>query len=350
MSILPLLFIKTGKEILFYYLINVLVIFFFVLHLQSEFSLADAERNEFLVDSFIAFSFVAFFSYRFFRIYQKALEKAKEAEKAIQDQYRNLEASTEEMEVMNDELVSIHNEVLESSQRLAEEKERLAITLDSIDDGVITFDVRGMITSVNQAAEDILSMDKSRLESGNVAEVFRLKDAGNVEIQNDMKAGILERGENYEFKDDIVLATGDGVQKIISGKAVPLYDLNGKITGGVVAFRDITQQKRIQDESIKSSKIESLGVFAGGIAHDFNNLLTAILGCISIARLNLESDNHNVEFLVEAEKASLSAKGLTQQLLSFSKGGAPIKALSSLKGIIRETSGFVLRAGPGFSA
>jgi two-component system cell cycle sensor histidine kinase/response regulator CckA len=106
---------------------------------------------------------------------------------------------------------------------------------------------------------------------------------------------------------------------------------------------DVTARKRLEEEEQRVSKLESVGVLAGGIAHDFNNILTAILGNISLARMEAGPDSEILESLEQAEKASLRAKELTQQLLTFSKGGAPVKKLKSLRELLRDTAGFALR-------
>ena len=108
-------------------------------------------------------------------------------------------------------------------------------------------------------------------------------------------------------------------------------------------FRDITEKKRMEEEIQKASTLESLGVLAGGIAHDFNNILTAILGNISLARVGLPPGDGASARLDEAEKASFRAKSLTQQLLTFSMGGAPIRQTASAAELIRETADFALR-------
>ncbi len=92
----------------------------------------------------------------------------------------------------------------------------------------------------------------------------------------------------------------------------------------------------------KASKIESLGIFAGGIAHDFNNLLTAIVGNLSMAKIlaSREDDLHGI--LTDAEKATLRARSLTRQLLTFSKGGVPIKRTTSIRDLLTDTVNFIL--------
>jgi signal transduction histidine kinase/CheY-like chemotaxis protein len=112
---------------------------------------------------------------------------------------------------------------------------------------------------------------------------------------------------------------------------------------------DITNERRLAEEMTKAEKLESVGVLAGGIAHDFNNLLTGILGNISLARADIgDSDNgYSIgELLEQAEDAAMRARSLTQQLLTFSRGGAPVTAVTSIQSLLKECSEFVL-AGTG---
>lgn len=102
-------------------------------------------------------------------------------------------------------------------------------------------------------------------------------------------------------------------------------------------------QRRMEEEMEKARKIESLGVLAGGIAHDFNNLLTGILGNISLAKRCHDSSGKAYERLLRAEKASERARELTRQLLTFSKGGAPVRKTASISELIEESAGFVMR-------
>ena len=106
---------------------------------------------------------------------------------------------------------------------------------------------------------------------------------------------------------------------------------------------DVSEKKKIEEEIAKSKKIESLGILAGGIAHDFNNLLTGILGNISLAQTYLTPDHRAFDRLEAAADASKRARGLTHQLLTFSKGGLPIKTTASVSELLSDSAGFVLR-------
>lgn len=106
--------------------------------------------------------------------------------------------------------------------------------------------------------------------------------------------------------------------------------------------RDITEKRKIEEELFKASKLESIGILAGGIAHDFNNILTAIIGNISLAMLDLADSEELLRRLVDAEKASLRAQELTQQLLTFSRGGAPVKKTIHIEEMIKDSAKFAV--------
>jgi CheY-like chemotaxis protein len=98
----------------------------------------------------------------------------------------------------------------------------------------------------------------------------------------------------------------------------------------------------MEEDLLKAQKLESIGLLAGGIAHDFNNLLTGIIGNLSLAMMYARPDDEIADKLMAAEKAALRAKDLTQQLLTFAKGGTPIKRTSSLAGVIKEIAELAL--------
>jgi len=111
----------------------------------------------------------------------------------------------------------------------------------------------------------------------------------------------------------------------------------------LILAHDITERKKLEEELEKNERFESIGLLAGGIAHDFNNLLSAILGNISLSKLLTPEDAETYHLLAEAENASLRARDLTRQLLTFARGGAPVKKSATVGELIKETCAFVLR-------
>ncbi len=105
----------------------------------------------------------------------------------------------------------------------------------------------------------------------------------------------------------------------------------------IFALVDITAMKTIEEEYHKVQRLESIGVLAGGIAHDFNNILTAIMGNIALAKLSSVQDEELRSMLEGAEGACVRAKELTNQLLTFSKGGYPVRTRNDIREIIKKS-------------
>ena len=102
--------------------------------------------------------------------------------------------------------------------------------------------------------------------------------------------------------------------------------------------------ERMQQEMLKGRNLESLGLLAGGIAHEFNNILTAIMGNVDLALLDIEPENIRARSLLsESQKASIRAKKLASKLLTFARGGDPVKRRAKLDEIVRDEASFILQ-------
>ncbi len=269
------------------------------------------------------------------------ITERKEAEQTIRGQYEKIQAQYEELEEMAEELETNHHEIMDINNRLFNETEKLETTLRSIADGVITTDLHGNIDMCNRMAVEILQQGADSLNGKNIESVFTLVgDKNGIPVEH-MLEPVIKNQEVVSYSD-VKLLVDEGTWYDVELVASPITGISTGVTGVVIVIRDVTSRKKMELELIKSSRIESLGVFAGGIAHDFNNLLTAILGNISLAKMVYSEDEKLGDILADAEKASARAKTLTQQLLTFSRGGAPIKRVISLQSILKETVAFVL--------
>ena len=111
----------------------------------------------------------------------------------------------------------------------------------------------------------------------------------------------------------------------------------------ISVVRDLTEQKNMEEEVLKSKNIQSVGTLAGGIAHDFNNLLMAIIGNIALAKIHAPKDGKTVNYLTEAERMVFMGKDLTHQLLTFSHSIDTIKKIADIGPLIKETTEIILR-------
>ena len=242
-------------------------------------------------------------------------------------------------------LVNISRDITERRQaenKLAAEKERLAVTLRSIGDGVITTDVEGKVVLINKVAEDLTGWTQSEAGGRLLAEIFHIiNEQTREQCENPVTKVLISKGI-VELANHTVLIAKDGRERSIADSGAPIVNAEGEIIGVVLVFRDVTEKIKMEQELLKVKKLESIGVLAGGIAHDFNNILGAILGNINIALLDQQLNDETQKILSEAEKASIRAKDLAQQLLTFAKGGKPVKEVSSLQSVIRDSADFVL--------
>ena len=229
-----------------------------------------------------------------------------------------------------------------SLNRAEEARERLSVTLRSIGDAVIVTDVHGAVTQINKVAEQLTGWTNQTAAGRPLAEVLPLISQKTREVCVTPFEKVITTGTVCCLENHTALIRKDGTEIIIEDSAAPIRDRESRIIGVVLVFRDTTTKHRMEEELGKMEKLQSVGLLAGGIAHDFNNMLTAILGNISIAKMHSDKDGRAYARLVEAEKASRRATDLTNQLLAFSKGGAPIRKASSIVGIIKECADFTL--------
>ena len=230
-----------------------------------------------------------------------------------------------------------------AEDELAAEKERLATTLRSIGDGVITTDTKGKVVLLNKMAENLTGYLQEEAEGKYLPEIFNIINEKTRQPCKNPVHRVLQTGEIIEISHQTVLIARDRTELLISDSAAPIRDKECKIIGVVLVFQDITVRKVLEAELSRAQKLDSLGVLAGGIAHDFNNILTGVLGNISLIKLSTNKKNPLLNRLQEAEKAALRARDLTQQLLTFGRGGAPIRISASLADLITDSATFALR-------
>lgn len=229
-----------------------------------------------------------------------------------------------------------------AEEELSEEKERLSVTLRSIGEGVITTDNEGSVILINRVAEKLTGWSQEEAAGKPLDIIYRIINERTRERYKNLVKRILGKEIPYPA-NNILLKARDGKEKEIAQCAMPIFDKNIDTIGVVLVFRDISQIRKMELEALRSNKLESISILAGGIAHDFNNILTAITGNISLAKMYSSSSQETIDVLDEIEKASIRARELTQQLLTFAKGGLPIKKTASVAELLREISSFVLR-------
>lgn len=212
---------------------------------------------------------------------------------------------------------------------LQESARRMSDILEKTSDGFFAVDRDWNFTYVNAEAARLLERNRDAILGKSLWTTFPLIN-GSVFEKNFRQVMKAEAAMEFEaLKSD--------------GKS--WFEVHAYASGGGISvfFRDITERKRAEDERLTTSKLESLGTLAGGIAHDLNNILTVISGNIGLAQLDAPSHSGNLlSFLAKAGQAAQHAARLSSQLLTFSKGGAPLKKISSVADLLQHAAEFSL--------
>ncbi|MBF0199021.1 MAG: PAS domain S-box protein [Planctomycetes bacterium] len=224
---------------------------------------------------------------------------------------------------------------------LEAEKERLAVTLRSIGDGVITTDTDGNILMLNKAAEKLTGWSTHEASGRPLPDVLKIINERTRETCDNPASKVLATNGIVEMDNHTCLITKDGREIIIADRGAPIRDKDGHVIGVVLVIRDMTEELKLNESMQRAQKLESLGVLAGGIAHDFNNLLGGIFGHLDLAhgKVDDEKVSHHLGSAIDSIDR---ARGLTQQLLTFAKGGEPIRSVSPLFPSIQRTVNFAL--------
>lgn len=224
---------------------------------------------------------------------------------------------------------------------LARERERLSITLQSHSDGVLVVDGAGCVERINRAACVLVGVTESGAVGRPACEVLRVRDSQRQELVDDLVGALLSDGPSRSTSPHLITGA-DGSERHVLLHASPIPTSAG-VEGAVLVLRDVTVQLRMEEQLRKTARLESLGVLAGGIAHDFNNVLMAIKSNVSFARSMDVPRDQRQEALADVEDAVRRGRDLTQQLLTFSRGGAPIKHDAPIGDLLADVTAFVLR-------
>jgi len=219
--------------------------------------------------------------------------------------------------------------------QLAREKERALVTVRSIADGVITTDAAGKVEFMNRHAEGMTGWSQDEAAGRPVREVFRVLDG---RTGQELPDPLIERQSDSRAGEQNILVARDGTRRLIDDSVAAIPGGVARTAGAILVFRDVTMKVRKEEELVKWQKLESLGTLAGRIAHDFNNVLSAILGNISLAKQTLDPGSKAAARLEAAESASGRASELAGKLLTFSKGGKPVRERIALESVVRDAA------------
>lgn len=218
---------------------------------------------------------------------------------------------------------------------LSESEEKYRTLVEHIHDGIYIY-AKGGFLFVNNRMCDMTGYTNAELSGMKFWELAHPEDLERIREYELLRENGADVPSVFQFR----VVKKDGIERYIEFSAKGItYNGEYAVLG---VGRDITALKLFDEEQSKMDKLESLGILAGGIAHDFNNFLAAIIGNISLARLMVEPGSNIYEILTSSEHAASKASTLTRQLLTFSKGGEPVKDLISITTLLQESCNFIL--------
>jgi PAS domain S-box-containing protein len=255
----------------------------------------------------------------------------------LKNQEQVIKARTKELVASNEKLGSEVQDRIRSEKSLRESEERYRSLFENATDLIQVVRPDGQLLYVNPSWSKALGYSEDEARGLKVFDITHRDCADKCRLNfektvTEGTSGIIE----------IIFKSKDGGKVFLQGSA---NYKPGKEPHSFVycIFQNVTDRRLMEEELIKMHKLESIGLLAGGIAHDFNNILTAVIGNLSLVRAQTEPGSNIYNRIEQAEKASFRARDLTQQLLTFSRGGEPIKKTILLGEIVKDSCQFVLR-------
>ncbi|MBA4374541.1 MAG: hypothetical protein C0402_16950 [Thermodesulfovibrio sp.] len=256
-----------------------------------------------------------------------------------------------------DELESLGNSFNKMTEALGRSREEFVASqeytnniITSMNDMLMVVSPAGVINKVNRAALDLLGYAEGELLGKPIESILTCEGQDQEKsASGESLCELIERGSLRNLETFYISRDGRKIPVLFSGSV--MRDSGGNALGMVCMALDLTKRKetedalkkaKIEEERLKTQKLESIGTLAGGIAHDFNNLLQGVFGYISMAKMTIDQKEKSLSMLDQAEKALNLSVNLTTQLLTFSKGGKPVKKLIRIEPIIKNAAKFAL--------
>ncbi|MDD5757662.1 MAG: PAS domain S-box protein [Desulfobulbaceae bacterium] len=228
-----------------------------------------------------------------------------------------------------------------SEEHLRQREQLIRSILDNVDEGFVLLDREYRVLSANRSYCRQNKAGDQDVIGRYCYEVARQYSRPCYEYgEGCVIRHVFETGK--PFQSVHTQEDSQGETRHVETRGFPLFDAAGQLTSAIKVIHDVTDHYRLEAEQIKTEKLEAIGALAGGIAHDFNNLLQGVFGYLSMARLAIDNKDEALAALEQAEKAlGLSIK-LTMQLLTFSKGGKPVKNRADIRQVIENSAKFAL--------
>ena len=228
-----------------------------------------------------------------------------------------------------------------AEQEILKQKQNIERYLNLAGVMFIGLDDKGIINLSNKKASEILECDNSEILGMNWFDNF-IPENVRTKVRSVFKELVAGNVKPVEYYENLII-TKTGKEKEIAWHNTVIKDDSDRIIGILSSGEDITIRKQYEKQILQSQKLEAIGTLAGGIAHDFNNMLGVMMGNVSYLLSRYGEDKELVEVLADIEEGALKSQQLTQQLLTFAKGGAPVKKSANINKILEDSVGFITR-------
>ena len=226
----------------------------------------------------------------------------------------------------------------EAELQLARNERLMRSVLDGTSDAVFVKDLRGRYLLCNRAAAGFIGMAVDEILGCDDRALFPPDTAARIMA---FDRQILTEGQVFTREE--VLTTRSGGQMTFLVTKGPVIDENGQVSGIFGISRDITGQRKLEEQIRQAQKMESIGTLAGGIAHDFNNILSSILGYGELALEEMAADSPGWENVNTILEAGRRASHLTRDLLLFSRKQVSQKQQIEVNAVIARIEKFIRR-------
>jgi len=246
-----------------------------------------------------------------------------------------ISSSKKALKKLNRELVDTNSQLKRQQEIIAEQKEEWERSFNALSSQICILDISGTILRANKTMRKCFEATHGTI----IGMDYHLLYYGTSNSNPQLPCTTVLSGASDKVSVETRFPTMDGWYRV---SFYSLYDSRGKQCGAVSAVEDITERKKMEEELVKMQKLKAVGILAGGIAHDYNNSLQGILSMIALAETCANPDDEIYKRLEEAKKIVIQSKNLTQQLLTFARGGDPVKNTISVPDVIRDSADLAL--------